>query len=218
MTTFPGFRATVFDLDGTLLQTLRDIGEAANRVLEQNGHPTFPIDAFREFVGDGPDVLFMRATRAESEQSPEILSLVEAYREECHRQNDRHTCLYDGLKELLDHWSHQGVSLNILTNKMQHHAEICAERFLPHWPWAKIIGSGDSIPKKPDPTGALKISEEIGVPVDQCLYLGDTNTDMETAVRAGMFAIGVTWGFRSEEELWKAGADCVIHHPSELMG
>ncbi|MEM1158439.1 MAG: HAD family hydrolase [Verrucomicrobiota bacterium] len=211
------YSAAVFDLDGTLLNTLRDISEAANRSLQRHGYPSHPANAFCAFIGDGPDVLFQRATQAGKDSSPCITELVETYREECIRQQDRYTTLYPGLTEFMPHLQTAGLQLTILTNKRQLHAERCVERFLDRWEWQVVLGSGDHIPRKPDPAGALKIASDLNTAPEKCLYFGDTDVDMWTAKRAGMTAVGVLWGFRNQQELESAGADVIIRHPKDLI-
>jgi len=211
------YAAVVFDLDGTLLDTLRDISESANRTLELHGYPAHPMQAYRHYVGDGPDVLFQRALRLESSHDSRITELVQTYRQQCINQDDQHTALYPGLADLLGHLQASQLYLTILTNKQQLHAERCVERFLSSWEWKMVLGSGDHVTKKPDPTGALRITQELNISPDQCLYLGDSDVDMKTAKRAGMTAIGVLWGFRDSAELKAAGADRLIQHPSELI-
>ena len=210
------FSTAVFDLDGTLLNTLRDISEAANRTLCHAGFDPHPESSFRHFIGDGPEVLFQRAIGAETIKDPRISELVNQYKEECILQEDRHTTLYPGISGLLDLLQHSGISLTILTNKRQPHADTCVARFLNRWPWQIVLGSGDHIPKKPDPQGALQIATTLNVSPAACLYFGDTDVDMLTAKSAGMTAIGVLWGFRDQQELESAGANSIISHPLEI--
>jgi phosphoglycolate phosphatase len=211
------YASVIFDLDGTLLDTLQDIAEAANRSLEKSGYPTHPLAAFKKLVGDGPDVLFQRAIGAERPDDPEILTLVESYQQERIIQDDRTTHSYPGIDQLLNQLTEQGIALAVLTNKHQPHAELCMQRFLHAWNWQVILGSGPHIPKKPDPQGALQVATTLNCSPQQCLYLGDTDVDMWTAKRAGMTAVGVLWGFRESEELDAAGADTLIQHPTHLL-
>ncbi len=211
------YGAAVFDLDGTLLDTLQDISEAANRSLQQHGHDMHPQEAFCHFVGDGPDVLFQRAIQAESVDDPRVTRLVETYQTECTVQDDKSTSLYDGIPELLTALNQYDIPLTILTNKLQPHAELCVERFMSQWRWQIVLGSGDHVPKKPDPKGALQVAATLGAAPKSCLYFGDTDVDMLTAKRAGMTAVGVLWGFRDRAELERTGADFIIEHPSELL-
>lgn len=219
MTSFSiaAFNTAVFDLDGTLLNTLDDIAEAANRCLLLHGFEPHPVPAFCNLVGDGPDVLFQRAINASSLDDPRISRLVETYCYECLKQDDRHTRLYNGMADLLNALQDAGLVLTILTNKRQAHAERCVERFLPDWHWKIILGSGEIIPKKPDPAGATHIVRELNTSPEKCLYFGDTDVDMWTAKKAGMTAVGVLWGFREKKELLEAGADYLIQHPAELL-
>jgi len=213
----PDFDAAVFDLDGTLLDTLQDIAESANRVLTEFGYSGYPRERFKDFVGSGPDVLFQRALGKLDVDPATIDALVDAYRLSCEEQKDRHACLYPGLKCLLDTLVDRGTALAIFSNKNQKHLDTVTQNFLGNWDWQFIQGSGGAIPKKPDPTGLHHILDRLQTEPKRCLYFGDTDVDIQTARAAGCVSIGVLWGFREREELENAGADLLIKHPEELL-
>lgn len=211
------YRAIIFDLDGTLLNTLDDIADGANAVLAEGGYPTHPVDTYRYFIGNGVATLFERALPEDDRQPSIIRACVEGFRQVYERHWDVKTHLYDGVAELLDALVTRDVRMAVLSNKPHSFTRKSVGRYLSRWPLSPVLGQRDGIPHKPDPAGALEIADELGVAPTEFLYLGDTATDMETARAAGMFAVGALWGFRPEEELREAGAAALIAGPLELL-
>lgn len=211
------YQAVVFDLDGTLLNTLDDIADSANAVLTEHGYPPHPADDYRFFIGGGVDILFERALPERDRNSATIRTCVERFREVYKNGWNVKTRLYDGAAELLDALVDRGVQLAVLSNKPHAFTKISVARYLARWPISPILGQRDGIPHKPDPTGALEIANQLEISPAQFLYLGDSATDMETARSAGMFAIGALWGFRPEEEMRAAGAQALIAKPADLL-
>jgi phosphoglycolate phosphatase len=210
-------RAVLFDLDGTLLDTLADIASAANEVLERHGLPAHPAEAYRRFIGDGVAMLFRRALPPEHAEPERVARCVADFREAYGRGWNVHTRPYAGISELLDALVSRGLGLTLLSNKPDDFTRLCASAYLARWPFRAVLGQREGTPRKPDPAGALEIVHRLGVPAGQFLYVGDSAVDMETARRAGMRPVGVSWGFRPAEELWAAGAEAVIAHPAELL-
>lgn len=210
-------RAVVFDLDGTLLDTLEDIGRAANRVLAANGFPEHPLESYKYFVGDGASVLFERALPEGVGRGAMLERCLREFREDYGRTWNVSTKPYPGIPELLNALTRRGIRMAVLSNKPHHLTEACVRGLLPDWPFDAVLGHRDGAPKKPDPSGALAIAGAMGVRTGEVLYLGDTGTDMETASRAGMRPIGALWGFRTRQELETHGAELVIHRPEELI-
>lgn len=211
------FRAVLFDLDGTLLDTLRDLGEAMNLVLAQRGYPTHPIDAYRYFVGEGAALLVARAfPEAHRDEASTQAGLAE-YRAAYERHWNVHTRPYDGIPDLLDALAARGMALGILSNKPHGMTLRCVEGYLARWTFACVLGQRESVARKPDPAGALEAARRMRVAPDAVLYVGDTATDMDTARAAGMFAVGATWGFRPESELRDHGAQAIVHHPRDVL-
>ncbi|MGF1678061.1 MAG: HAD family hydrolase [Candidatus Methylacidiphilales bacterium] len=210
-------KAVLFDLDGTLLNTLDDIVEAANRVLIRHGYPSHDHEQYKRMVGDGPAVLFQRAIRTTDASDPVLATLVEAYQKECALQADRHARLFPGMEVLLNGLSARRLRLAVLTNKLQPHADNVMAHFFNRWRWECVLGSGGHVARKPDPEGALRIAELLCITPGECLFLGDTDVDMMTAKRAGMLPVGVLWGFRSEEELRHHGAELILERPEDLL-
>ena len=212
------YEAVLFDLDGTLLDTLEDLADATNRALARSGFPAHPLDAYRYFVGDGMRNLILR-TLPEGQRDEEMLAkTIEAFQEEYGRNWADKTRPYEGVPELLDALAERGVPMAILSNKPDEFTKLCVGRLLPRWRFRAVQGVSETNPKKPDPTGALAIAERLGVAPAEVLYVGDTNTDMKTANAAGMFAVGVTWGFRPASELLAHGARALLAAPGELVG
>lgn len=207
-------KAAVFDLDGTLTNTLNDIAAAMNRSLRLHGLPEFQVDEYRYLVGDGAKVLAQRAVRDRQELAESVRREYQAYYQEHTLDTTRP---YPGIPELLQALTERGIQVCVLSNKP--HADTCGvvRHFFPAIPFAQIRGQVEGVPVKPDPTGALLIARALGLKPDEFVYLGDTNVDMRTAVNAGMHPVGVTWGFRPAEELTQAGAEHLIGNPLDLL-
>lgn len=211
------YKAVLFDLDGTLLDTLEDLADSANRALADMGMPLHPVGAFRYFVGDGLLTLIERIIPADRQNPETIAETAEAFRR--HYTDNWHVKSrpYQGVGEMLTALAEAGLELAILSNKPQDFTRLCVERLLADFFFDPILGQREGIPKKPDPAGALEVSERLGIAPEHFLYLGDTSIDMQTATRAGMCAVGVLWGFRTEQELRDAGADHLIQAPADLL-
>lgn len=211
------FKAALFDLDGTLLDSLRDLADSMNRALAQFGHPAHPIESYRYLVGEGVVVLATRALPENHRTDEAVEKLLAEYRKDYAANWNVHSRLYNGIPEMLDAFVARGLKLGILSNKPHPLTVQCVEGYLPDWKFDCVFGQRESIPRKPDPAGALEAAEMMGVKPSEVLYLGDTGTDMQTARAAGMFACGVTWGFRPEAELRDTGANAIVHHPREAL-
>ncbi|NVL89691.1 MAG: HAD family hydrolase [Desulfobacterales bacterium] len=212
------FKAVIFDLDGTLLDTLEDIADSANSALMKYGFPVHEVDAYRYFVGEGMTTLISLALPAEKRNNDIIADCVKAFRENYSRNWNVNTRPYDGVPELLDALAARHVKMAILSNKPDDFTKHCTREFLPNRNFEMILGRRDGIPRKPDPVGALEIAESLNITPSRFLYLGDSAVDMKTAVRAGMFPVGALWGFRPLDELREHGARAVIERPMELLG
>ena len=209
------YKAVVFDMDGTLLDTLEDLAEAMNRVLAARGLPIHPVDAYRFFVGSGARNLVLRTLPADRQDL--AAECLQGFLKEYEANWTVKTRLYDGVAELLDALTARGIPMAVLTNKPQEFAELCMKAFLPAWDFALTLGQMPGVPVKPDPAGPRQVIRHLGVAPEEILYLGDTDVDMRTAVGAGMYPVGVTWGFRTEDELRASGAAVIIDHPMELL-
>lgn len=210
------FRAVVFDLDGTLLDTLADISDAANRVLQRHGCRQYPYETYREFVGYGVSVLFQQALPEDLRTEEMIARCAEGFRKEYAKSWSNRTRIYDGVEEMLDALVEREICLAILSNKPHEFTVECTEHFFSSRPFEVVLGQRAEIPPKPDPAGAREITARLGLPAAEFVYLGDSQVDIETARNAGMHAVGASWGFRSREQLLEAGAAAVIDHPRKF--
>jgi phosphoglycolate phosphatase len=211
--------AVLFDLDGTLLDTLADLAASGNEVLVSHGHPPHPVDAYRGFIGDGMINLVRRIfpPDARPEEEAEAESILAQYRAAYGRHWQDTTEPFHGIPALLDALVAAGIPLGVVSNKAQDFTERCVETFLSKWPWKIIIGHREGIPPKPDPTGALEAAAALAVSPENCYFIGDSDVDMMTARAAGMRAIGVAWGFRPVAELQETGATTILKTPGQLL-
>ena len=210
------FRALICDLDGTLLNSLDDLGESMNTVLAQEGLPIHPLPAYRYFVGNGVEKLAERALPPDWRAADKVAEMAGRMRRVYADNWAKHSVPYDGIPEMLDQAAGLGLSLAVLSNKVDEFTRIMVPHFFPHTSFAVIAGAKPEVPIKPDPQAALRMAGEMGVAPTDCVFLGDTAVDMHTATNAGMHPVGVLWGFREAEELRAAGAAALIGHPREL--
>lgn len=210
--------AVVFDLDGTLLDTLDDLADSMNLVLSRFGYPIHPRDSYRYFVGDGMANLVRRAFPPEAAHDEALVSRgLAAMRDQYDLCWKVKTRPYPGVPELLDALVERGIRMAVLSNKPDDFTKKTVQILLSRWKFTVIMGEVPSIPRKPDPRGAIEVTRLLEIPPERFLYLGDTGTDMLTATRAGMFAVGALWGFRPAEELLATGAAAVIEQPADLL-
>lgn len=207
----------VFDLDGTLLNTLEDLADSTNWVCALHGWPVHPLEAYRTFVGNGASKLLERA-------APPSMELTDALRaqlmEEFSRYYGEHkfdkTAPYPGMPEALARLKAAGVSMGVLTNKPDGAARPIVERYYPGV-FDAVQGAMPGVPVKPAPGGVFLVMERLGGATrENTLFVGDSNVDIQTAKNAGLKSCGVLWGFRSQEELECEGADFLVERPEEL--
>ena len=216
MTTAP-YKAIIFDLDGTLIDSAADVGDAVNRVLAESGFSVHPTASYYHFMGDGA-VELMRRALPEEIRSPETIQAgVAAFFREYEGNWHHKSRPYPGIPGMLDGLTERGLRLSVLSNKPHRFTTRVVETLLSGWTFAAVLGQRDGVPRKPDPAGALDITDQLGLSPPEILFLGDTPVDMKTATAAGMFAVGACWGFRSARELAASGAGCLIEHPRELL-
>lgn len=211
------FKAVLFDLDGTLLDTLDDLADSMNAVLEASGYPVHDVEAYKYFVGNGLRNLTERCLPGEHRTPAEIDFHLDKLRKEYEARWDKKTRPYRGIPELLDALAGKGIKIAVLSNKADEFAVRVVRKLLPDWRFEAVVGEKPGYPKKPDPSGAIAIAAQLGIPCQEFLYLGDTNVDMKTAVSAGMYAVGVLWGFRKADELAESGAKVLIPEPQALL-
>ncbi|NJR42922.1 MAG: HAD-IA family hydrolase [Akkermansiaceae bacterium] len=204
-----------FDLDGTLVDSLQGIAASLNDALRRSNFPMHSLETVRRFVGNGSRILIKRALPADS--SEELIDVVEqSFKEHYEKTWPQGTVAYDGLADLLGKLQQQGYVLAVLSNKPHPFTAAMVSKIFPHIHFASVLGQRCGIPHKPDPTGALEISQSLGfIPAD-CIVVGDSTMDIETANHAGMKVIAVTWGFQDREQLLAAGASRIVDDPAEL--
>ena len=210
------FRAVIFDLDGTLVDSLGDIGGAMNEALAARGLLEHPLIAYHQFIGDGVEHLARRA--APKLEEVHVNTLVDEYRQRYAARMDQVTRPYEGVAAMLDGLQAAGLPMGVLSNKRDDFTVELVRRLFPGRPFLAVRGERSGIPRKPDPIAALEIARVLGVGAAECAFVGDTSIDMRTAVAAQMLPVGVLWGFRTRDELLAAGAKRLLAHPRDLLG
>jgi phosphoglycolate phosphatase len=209
--------AILFDLDGTLLDTLDDLADSGNYVLALNGWPTHPTEAYRYFVGNGAATLVRRITPEEARTPDELERAGRIFEERYKAHALDKTRPYDGIAETLSEVKRRGVRIAVTSNKPDESTRHTVSHFFGEGFFDFVIGNRPGKPLKPDPAVAITAMKALGASPERCLFVGDTGIDMKTAKNACCVAIGVTWGFRTREELLENGADRLIDSPEEII-
>lgn len=213
----PDLKAFIFDLDGTLIDSLADIAESINLMLDARGWPRCAPETFKQMVGDGMEKLVERALPEHARDAATITACVAEYRANYDVHWNDQTKVYDGIMGTLAVLKKRGAMLGVISNKAHRFTVPITEHFFGTARFDHILGQRDEVPRKPAPAAAYEMAREFGIRVAECAYIGDSGIDMQFARAAGMKAIGVRWGFRSEEELLADGADMLISRPEELL-
>ena len=217
----PQYQAVIFDLDGTLLDTIEDIAGATNRILEARGLAPFGVEETKLLVGDGIDEMVRRtfALRGIGTLSDaEVDVIIQEYRREYQACWRSHSRPYTGVPELLGELARREIKTAVLSNKSHVFTTAMTAELLAGSRFDLVRGATPGVPLKPDPAPALTIAGELGVEPGACIFLGDTSVDMKTATAAGMLAVGALWGFRTADELLASGAAALVSSPRELLG
>ncbi len=209
------YEAVIFDLDGTLVDSVADIAGAANMALRAHGFEARKTDEYRFFIGEGAREMIKKALPPSAGES-DIGKCLEGFMAFYREGFDVHTKLYDGMPELLGALCGRGVKIAVLSNKPQEMTSKIADSLLAGWDFSEIVGHSEKVPRKPDPSGALELCKRMGVSAAASVFVGDSAIDMKTATASGMLPVGVLWGFRSREELVQSGAAYVMERPGEL--
>ena len=207
--------AVIFDLDGTLLNTLGDLRAATNHALEVRGLPPHSMEEIRQFIGNGIRLLIRRAM-PEGTPEAEIDAALDDFKAYYAAHIHDRTVPYDGIPQLLTALRKRGIKVAVLSNKIDSASQQLIEYFFPE-KTDVVFGEHVGVPRKPDPTSCRMVMQQLGVQPEQVLYVGDSGTDMQTAKNAGLYAVGVTWGFRSKEVLLENGADVLVHRPEQIL-
>jgi phosphoglycolate phosphatase len=211
------FQAILFDLDGTLLDTIEDLTDAMNSALAAFGCPPRTAAQCKVFVGDGAENFILRSLPEDRRSKETVAKVAPVYRAAYSKNWALKTRPYEGVPELLDALAARGLKMAVLSNKPDEFTRLMVAKLLPRWRFDAVVGARANWPHKPDPAAALEIAKAVGVDPARFLYLGDTNTDMRTAVAAGMFPVGALWGFRTADELQASGAKALAAKPGDVM-
>lgn len=212
------YRAAIFDLDGTIAETTESMAKAGNIMLEEIGLKKRPVKEYKYFAGDGAKTLVERALKAAGAETEEYF--LRAYKR--YMELFEEYCMYkvepiQGVPQVTKKMKERGISIAVLTNKPHDEGVRVVESLFGSNYFDIILGQKEDMPKKPNPSGALYIAQKFNAAPSDCIYVGDTNVDMKTGKSAGMFTVGVLWGFRTKEELEKNHADAIIRKPEELL-
>ena len=208
-------KAVIFDLDGTLIDSIQDIALCTNQVLEKLGHKTHPLDAYQNFVGDGALMLINNALQ-DNVSEETIEKALELFKNIYGDKIHKNTKPYVGIYEMLDSIKHIDLHLTVLSNKPHPFTVEFINHFFQDYPFIEVHGQKEDVPKKPHPQGAFNIAKSLNLDPKDIIFIGDTPTDIKTAKSAGMYSVGVSWGYRSVEELQQAQADIIAKDPQHL--
>lgn len=210
------FTHVIFDLDGTLLDTLEDLADATNWVCEQHGWPTHPVEAYKQFIGNGAAKLLERIVPPDVELTEALhAQILEEFGQRYTAHKEDKTRAYPGIPEVLSALKKAGIPMGVLTNKPHFAAAPIVERYFPGV-FQTVQGAMPDLPTKPDPALLHRMMEEMGAKQETTLFIGDSNVDIRTAKNGGVAGCGVLWGFRSREELEGEGADFIVETAPEL--
>lgn len=211
------YQLCIFDLDGTLANTLSSIAFYSNGALVRHGLPAIPVEDYRMMVGNGIYTQVHRMLACHGKDEPELWrSVLDDYRAAYHKDPLHLVEPYPGIVDMLRDLHAMGVRTAVLSNKPDDLARHIVTHLFGQDTFSFCLGQRDDIPQKPDPAGVHLILQQLGVQPEHCLYAGDSSVDMRTGKAAGAFTVGVTWGFRSAEELQQNGADLLAHHPADI--
>ena len=211
-------KIVIFDLDGTLLNTIADLATATNQALQHFGYPTHSIEAYRFFVGNGINKLFERALPETERTEANVLRIRSQFIPYYNVHNADFSTPYPGIPEVLHTLQSHGILLAVASNKYQSATEKLIAQYFPTLRFEKVLGQREGIPVKPDPTIVNDILQATGLSATDALYVGDSGVDMQTALHAGVDAVGVTWGFRPRTELEAFQPMAIINRAEELPG
>ncbi len=211
-------KACIFDLDGTLTDTIRAIAHFGNLALGEYGMGPIDVEDYKIYVGDGRDKLIHRILKHHNNDTEEMFEKVrDVYDENYEKDYLYDTDAYDGIRELLEELKKNGIKIAVCSNKPDNVVHYVTDTIFGENYFDEVCGVIDGMPIKPNPYTALKIAEKLNVSPSECLFLGDTNVDIFTAKNAEMTSVGVLWGFRSRTELVQAGADYIAENPHVIL-
>lgn len=208
----------IFDLDGTLLNTIKDLGEAVNYALDRNGFHTHSVASYPFFVGNGVKRLIERSLPEDARKDKTVVStMLKDFKRYYNEHNTDRTAPYEGIPELLHHLQDNGIQLAVASNKYQQATLKIINHFFPDINWIAIQGQEEDIPVKPDPSIIFMILAKAHITKQETIFVGDSGIDMETARRACIDSVGVSWGFRPVKELKEYHANVIINKPMDII-
>ncbi len=211
-------KAVIFDLDGTLLDSIEDIADAGNTMLRINGYSGYPVSKYIEWIGEGARKLVARTIPDGTNEKKELLDKrLKQFRDIYEDKIAVKTRIYDGIPDLLDFLNKNNIPISILSNKPHYLTEKLHALLLKDHGIKIVFGQRDDVPRKPDPAAAIEIAAMIKTAPGNILFVGDSPVDLQTAKAAGMIPLGVTWGYNSESILKKAGYKHLVNKPTEIM-
>jgi len=211
-------KCAIFDLDGTLMDTINTIAYYCNKALKTVDLPDVDTEKYKYFVGNGAELLVRRCLEFYNVSDEAAYEKAYTYYNKVYDSDPYYlTEVYEGITGLLYELKSRGIKLAVLSNKPHYPTCEIIKKYFGDDLFSLVYGAREGFPKKPDTTVALSIAKELQAEPSQCIYLGDTNTDMQTGKASGFFTIGVTWGFRTEEELKNNNADAIVRKPAEVL-
>lgn len=211
------YKGIIFDLDGTLLDTITTIAYYSNKILEKYGFEPIPTKEYNYLAGKGARHLVKEMLRFRGCGNEEIFEKVFAdYMSAYNSDPLFKTTVFDGINELIARAKRSGMKLAVLSNKPHSSTVMIIDHFFEKGTFDICYGARDGVPLKPDPAPALDVAEKLGLKEKECIYVGDTDVDMKTGKNAGFYTVGVLWGFRDRPELEKNGADLIVSKPAEI--
>ena len=212
------YKGVIFDLDGTLINTLDDLAGSVNEALERMGYPVWPVEDYRLKVGRGFRNLMENSVPEEARQDEAVIDKMLQYFVEAYdRKYMEKSRPYEGIEKMLDRLVAEGVKVAVNSNKRTDYTEKLIAKIFPGIPFVGVFGERKGVPKKPDPASALELCGMMGLKPEHVLYVGDSSTDMKTGKNASMDTIGVVWGFRGYEELQENGATYLAQTAEDIL-
>lgn len=210
------YKAAIFDLDGTLVDSIHGIAYSMNSVLTKHGFPIHDTELYKRFVGNGQKVLVRKALPDNNYSDDLYERFLSEYILEYKQFWGQGMNVYEGISSLLEYLKQKKIVINVNTNKNEKSTHLVLQTYFPSVTFANVIADETLNTRKPHPEGAIRIAENAGCSASECLFIGDSEVDIETARNAHMDCISVTWGFRTQKELIAAGATCCVNHPEEI--
>lgn len=211
------FSFVIFDLDGTLLNTLEDLADSVNYALSEFGFPSHPYEKYNHFVGKGAHNLITRVLPDDKTDEETVTMVLDKFSEHYSMNKSNKTAVYPGITRALQQVAATGVPIAVLSNKPDRYMEDIRKQYFADIAFTAFRGKRDGVPVKPDPEGIRLIAQESGADLDNAVYIGDSSVDIETAKNSGITSCGVLWGFRTKDELLQYGADSIVANPQEMV-